>query len=353
MQRLLVACWTYAAALKAVILDIRCCLEGCDISRKCLPKVFCWCAAVSLGELGTALQLAEQSGSELKWRQLGELALSSGKLQVPWPWTACLQCPHLSQLLNCCLLPHWGAQQVICHRRTDHDLCIPFSCWAAGKHFAPQCHSGLCLQHPFTVCWGTSAHSSCDEPLTLTRSSCTPAQQVAEECLSKAADLSGLLLLHTAKGSAAGLQDLVSRATSAKRQNIAFLCQLLLGNLGNCVDLLLAAGRVPEAAFFARTYLPSRISEASPWRFPRCFANRTARPVMLCADISVCDLPLEPSIRLIFCSVSNGDRFAACVQQKIWPLHSSRLITHVDRDRPGSLHDLGDQLTRQRALRRW
>ena len=38
--------------------------------------------AVSLGELGVALQLAEQSGSELKWRQLGELALSSGKLQA-------------------------------------------------------------------------------------------------------------------------------------------------------------------------------------------------------------------------------------------------------------------------------
>ena len=38
--------------------------------------------AVSLGELGIALELAEQSGSELKWRQLGELALSAGKLQV-------------------------------------------------------------------------------------------------------------------------------------------------------------------------------------------------------------------------------------------------------------------------------
>ena len=38
--------------------------------------------AVSLGELGIALELAEVSGSELKWRQLGELALSAGKLQV-------------------------------------------------------------------------------------------------------------------------------------------------------------------------------------------------------------------------------------------------------------------------------
>jgi hypothetical protein len=28
-----------------------------------------------------------------------------------------------------------------------------------------------------------------------------------------------------------------------------------------CVDLLVSAGRVPEAAFFTRTYLPSRITE--------------------------------------------------------------------------------------------
>ena len=56
----------------------------------------------------------------------------------------------------------------------------------------------------------------------------------------------------------------MERAGGQNRQNIAFLCQLLLGNLGACVDLLLAAGRIPEAAFFARTYLPSRISEARP-----------------------------------------------------------------------------------------
>lgn len=37
---------------------------------------------MSLGELDTALELAEASGSELKWRQLGELALSTGKLQA-------------------------------------------------------------------------------------------------------------------------------------------------------------------------------------------------------------------------------------------------------------------------------
>ncbi len=53
--------------------------------------------AVSLGELDIALQLAEQSGSELKWRQLGELALSAGKLQV---LISCHPLPYLWQTLH-------------------------------------------------------------------------------------------------------------------------------------------------------------------------------------------------------------------------------------------------------------
>lgn len=38
--------------------------------------------AVSLSRLDLALEIAEGSESEAKWRQLGELALSSGKLDV-------------------------------------------------------------------------------------------------------------------------------------------------------------------------------------------------------------------------------------------------------------------------------
>lgn len=38
--------------------------------------------AVQLGMLDTALEIAQASESEAKWRQLGELALSSGKLDV-------------------------------------------------------------------------------------------------------------------------------------------------------------------------------------------------------------------------------------------------------------------------------
>ena len=87
--------------------------------------------------------------------------------------------------------------------------------------------------------------------------------QVAEECLQKAGDLSGLLLLYTAKGSGEGLGELIKSAGVQNRQNIVFLCHLLLGNLNACVNLLIATNRIPEAAFFARTYVPSRMTEVS------------------------------------------------------------------------------------------
>lgn len=109
--------------------------------------------------------------------------------------------------------------------------------------------------------------------------------QVAEECLKKAGDLSGLLLLYTAKGSAGGLADLVERAGVQGRQNVVFLCQLLLGDLSACVDLLLATGRIPEAAFFARTYLPSRMTEVH-----HCSAPNDS-PLLLASCSCRCTVP--------------------------------------------------------------
>ena len=77
----------------------------------------------------------------------------------------------------------------------------------------------------------------------------------------RAKDLSGLLLLYSAKGSASGMKKLVELSKEQGKQNVAFLGLFLLGQLDECVDLLVSSGRTPEAAFFARTYLPSRMSE--------------------------------------------------------------------------------------------
>lgn len=89
----------------------------------------------------------------------------------------------------------------------------------------------------------------------------TSAVQVAQDCLAKAKDLSGLLLLHTATGSAPGMQALVATAHDQGKHNVEFLAAFLLGQLSHCVDLLISSGRISEAAFFARTYVPSRVSE--------------------------------------------------------------------------------------------
>jgi coatomer subunit beta' len=42
--------------------------------------------------------------------------------------------------------------------------------------------------------------------------------------------------------------------------NIAFLSNFVLGKLDQCLDILIENQRLPEAAFFARTYLSSQIN---------------------------------------------------------------------------------------------
>uniref|UniRef100_A0A0D6QYI2 Coatomer subunit beta' n=1 Tax=Araucaria cunninghamii TaxID=56994 RepID=A0A0D6QYI2_ARACU len=127
--------------------------------------------AVQLGRLGVAQEIAVESQSESKWKQLGELAMSDGKLDM------------------------------------------------------------------------------------------------AEDCLSRAADLSGLLLLYSALGDAEGMSKLASMAREQGKNNIAFLCSFMLGKVEECVQLLVDSNRIPEAALMARSYLPSKVSEiVSIWR---------------------------------------------------------------------------------------
>ena len=82
---------------------------------------------------------------------------------------------------------------------------------------------------------------------------------LAEECLVRAADLPGLLLLYSSTGHAEGIERLAQLARA--KGNIAFICLFLRGQTEGCLQLLLDAGRAPEAAFFTRTYLPSKMSD--------------------------------------------------------------------------------------------
>ncbi|KAJ6814611.1 coatomer subunit beta'-1-like isoform X2 [Iris pallida] len=84
---------------------------------------------------------------------------------------------------------------------------------------------------------------------------------MAEECLSHAMDLSGLLLLYSATGDAEGITKLASLAKDQGKNNVAFLCLFLLGKLEDCLQLLVESNRIPEAALLARSYLPSKVSD--------------------------------------------------------------------------------------------
>ncbi|KAJ1661446.1 Coatomer subunit beta', partial [Coemansia sp. RSA 1694] len=90
---------------------------------------------------------------------------------------------------------------------------------------------------------------------------------LAERCMVKAKDLSGLLLLYTSSGNAAGMSKLAEMAETAGANNIAFSCYQALQQNEKCYELLLRIDRVPEAALFARTYLPAKVEDVVPkWK---------------------------------------------------------------------------------------
>lgn len=54
--------------------------------------------------------------------------------------------------------------------------------------------------------------------------------------------------------------ELAVQASEAGRFNVAFLAYFLTGQVESAIQLLIDANRIPEAAFMARTYMPSQIS---------------------------------------------------------------------------------------------
>ena len=50
-------------------------------------------------------------------------------------------------------------------------------------------------------------------------------------------------------------------AKEACQNNIAFTCQLALGDLDGCISILTSTGRYSEAVLFSKTYKPSLTAE--------------------------------------------------------------------------------------------
>ncbi|XP_077963442.1 coatomer subunit beta' isoform X2 [Gasterosteus aculeatus] len=100
---------------------------------------------------------------------------------------------------------------------------------------------------------------------------------LAQECLHRAQDYGGLLLLATASGNANMVGKLAEGAERDGKTNVAFLTSFLQGRLDKCLDLLIQTGRLPEAAFLARTYLPSHTSRVVKlWKESLSKVNRKA-----------------------------------------------------------------------------
>jgi coatomer subunit beta' len=119
---------------------------------------------------------------------------------------------------------------------------------------------------------------------------------LANQCAQASGDLAGLLLLHTASGNAEGVAALAAQAAQLGKTNVAFASRFVLGDVAGCVDLLVATGRVPEAAFFARTYLPSRMGElVALWKtdLAKVGTQRAARPTSAARFLSARELSLR------------------------------------------------------------
>lgn len=83
---------------------------------------------------------------------------------------------------------------------------------------------------------------------------------LVKECLERANDFGGLLLLATSSGDSNMVRNLGELGAAQGKHNISFLSMFLLGDLDKCLEILINTNRLPEAAFFARTYIPSKIS---------------------------------------------------------------------------------------------
>ncbi|PRP87029.1 coatomer protein complex, subunit beta 2 (beta prime) [Planoprotostelium fungivorum] len=82
---------------------------------------------------------------------------------------------------------------------------------------------------------------------------------LAEECLFRGGDLNGLLLLYTSTGNVGGIEKLAQQARESGKNNITFASLFLLRKIDACIELLCSTGRIPEACFLARTYMPSQV----------------------------------------------------------------------------------------------
>jgi coatomer subunit beta' len=91
--------------------------------------------------------------------------------------------------------------------------------------------------------------------------------KLVQECLTRAQSFGSLILLASAASDKQLMSTIGEKSRTNGQFNIAFLSNFVLGKLDDCLNILIENQRLPEAAFFARTYLPSQINRVvGLWR---------------------------------------------------------------------------------------
>ncbi|MEW5305809.1 MAG: hypothetical protein WDW36_008326 [Sanguina aurantia] len=165
---------------------------------------------------------------------------------------------------------------------------------------------------------------------------------VAEQCLQHGKDFSGLLLLYSAQANRAGLTSLAASATAAGKHNVAFLALFSLGQVEQCVQLLLDTNRLPEAAFFARTYLPSKVSEVCKvWKKDLALLNPKAAESLADPD-EYPNLFPELALALKAESVSTASRSRLVAASRYAEFEGSTLVNLIEAAREMGTTSLGN-----------
>ncbi|CAO3657574.1 unnamed protein product [Mucor hiemalis] len=85
--------------------------------------------------------------------------------------------------------------------------------------------------------------------------------KLAEKCLLNSKDLNGLLLFYLSSGDKVGLRNVADMSIEEGKHNISFSALMSLDEKEEILQLLIKTERLPEAALFARTYCPEKISD--------------------------------------------------------------------------------------------
>uniref|UniRef100_A0A5K3FPG1 Beta'-coat protein n=1 Tax=Mesocestoides corti TaxID=53468 RepID=A0A5K3FPG1_MESCO len=85
---------------------------------------------------------------------------------------------------------------------------------------------------------------------------------LAQECFAKTRDYPSFLVIASSRGDDKMVEQLAEETVKDGIDNLCFLSRFILGDLEGCYSLLVKSALYPEAALFARTYLPSKVPEA-------------------------------------------------------------------------------------------